>query len=134
MEFWAGFRAGQNRVRSHQGVELSIRIDPQALNAFASQAASHSNDLKAVRVTIDLPPQILGSFEEATDLVGAINAHTSQVNQRLQATSEALFDLAQAASAAAKLSGSSDAEIATQMTKINNQVDEARRKLAAPKL
>ena len=113
---------------------MSIRIDPHALNAFASQAASHSYDLKQVQIKIDLQPQILGSFEEATELVGAINSHTSQVNQRLQATSEALLGLAQAAAEAAKLSGSSDAEIATRMKQINNQVDAARRKLDAPKL
>lgn len=112
---------------------MSIRIDPHALNTFAAQAASHSIDLKRVQLKIDLPAQILGSFEEATELVGAINSHTSQVNQRLQATSEALLGLAQAAAQAAKLSGASDAEIATQMKKINNQVDAARRKLTAPK-
>ena len=111
---------------------MSIQIDPKALNAFAAQAADHSADLQKVQVTIDLPTDILGSFEEATELVGAINSHTSEVNQRLQATSAALLGLARAAGMAATLTDASDAEIASRMKKINDQVDAARRRLTAP--
>jgi DNA-directed RNA polymerase specialized sigma24 family protein len=113
---------------------MSIHIDPKALNAFADQAGSHSRELHNVHLNLDLPPNSLGTFEEATDLVGAINAHTGEVNQRLQATSEALLGLARAAAQAAKLSDASDADIAKQMKTINGHIDEARRKLTAPKV
>jgi methyl-accepting chemotaxis protein len=108
---------------------MSLHIDPKALNAFATDAAGHSADLKKINVEINLAPTSLGKFEEASDLVNAVNAHTAQVNQRLQATSDALWGLAQAASSAAKLSHASEDDITKQMKKINHQIDDARRSL-----
>ena len=111
---------------------MSIQIDPHALNAFAEQANSHSTELGKLKLTIDLPSNILGSFGEAYDLVATINSHTSEINQRLQATSHALSGLSRAASNAAKLTGASDADIAKSMKTINSEVDAARRKLTKP--
>ena len=111
---------------------MSIKIDPHALNAFAAQANDHSTELGKLQITIDLPSNILGSFGEACDLVATINSHTSEINQRLQATAHALAGLSRAASNAAKLTGASDADIAKSMKTINSEVDAARRKLARP--
>jgi DNA-directed RNA polymerase specialized sigma24 family protein len=113
---------------------MSIHIDPKALNAFADQAGTHARELHNVHLNLDLPADTLGTFDEATELVGAINAHTGEVNQRLQATSDALLGLARAAAQAATLSHASDADIAKKMKTINGQIDDARRKLVAPRV
>jgi hypothetical protein len=112
---------------------MSIQIDPKALHSFAERAATHSSDLHKLHLKLELSPTILGSFDEATELVAAINAHTGEVNQRLQATADALVGLSRAAAQAAALSGASDAEIAKQMKTINHQVDDARRSLTTHK-
>jgi cob(I)alamin adenosyltransferase len=113
---------------------MSIHIDPKALNTFAAQAQDHARQLHHVQLDLAVPADALGTFEEATELVGAINIHTGEVNQRLQATSDALFGLARAAAQAATLSHASDADIAKQMKTINGQIDQARRKLVAPRV
>jgi ABC-type transporter Mla subunit MlaD len=108
---------------------MSIHIDPVALGKFATEAGARSHDLQTLRLSIDVSPDALGNFDEATELVQAINAHTVEVNQRLQATSDALKGLAHAASQAATLSDMADSDIAKKMKSINRTVDEARRKL-----
>ncbi len=113
---------------------MSIHIDPKALATFADEAGTQSRELRKVHLDLALPPRTLGSFVEATDLVATINTHTGEVNQRLQATSDALLGLALAASEAAKLSDASDADIAKQMKTINGHIDDARRKLIAPRV
>jgi hypothetical protein len=108
---------------------MSLHIDPKALTTFATAAAGQSTDLKTVNVAIALDPLTLGKFDEATDLVKAINAHTVEVNQRLQATADALWDLSKAAALAATLSHASEEDITKQMKKINQKIDGARRSL-----
>lgn len=108
---------------------MSLHIDPKALHTFATDAARHSAELKRVRVDMNLTPDILGKFDEASDLVAALKKHTTEVNQRLQATSEALWGLSKAAALAAELSHTSDDDITHQTKKINHQIDDARRKL-----
>ena len=100
---------------------MSIHIDPKAVHTFAAEAATRSADLLRLRTKVELADTTLGSFEEARGLVAAINAHTSDVNQRLHATSQALLGLSDAAAHAATLSGASDAEIARHMKQINHQ-------------
>lgn len=113
---------------------MSIHIDPKALKTISGAARTQSADLRTVHLDIFLPEKILGDFGEATALVSKVNAHTAEVNQRLQATSDALLDLAKAAGMAAALSDASDADIAKQMKAINAKVDEARWKLIAPRV
>lgn len=108
---------------------MSLHIDPKALHTFAGAAAGHSTDLQKINVNINLHSTSLGKFEEATELVEAINAHTAEVNQCLHATSQALLKLAEAATLAATLSHSSDEDINRRMKTINHQIDDARRTL-----
>jgi hypothetical protein len=108
---------------------MSIHIDPIALGTFAKEAGARSRDLHNLRLSIDVSADALGNFDEATELVQALNAHTVEVNQRLQATADALQGLAHAASQAATLSDTADSDIAKKMKSINHTVDHARGKL-----
>ena len=113
---------------------MSIHIDPIALNKFATKATAESVDLGLLHLALELPKDSLGTFEEATSLVSTINSHTVEVNQRLQATANALTSLSAAAKQAATLSDVSDVDIANRMKSINDKVDDARRSLIQPKL
>jgi len=108
---------------------MGLNIDPVAMDGFAKHARVHAAALRNAQGNLTVPDDALGTFEEATTLVGLLNKQLRDVNDRMATASKALTDLVAAAETAAGMAGKSDAGVAADMKTVTASVEAAERRL-----
>ena len=99
-----------------------MEIDPDALPAYAKTVRSHAEQIARLAPKLSLSADTLGSFDEGTSLMQALNHQINDVYDRVTAAANVLRDLADVADLAAGMAQESDAKIATDMKAINDKL------------
>jgi hypothetical protein len=115
-----------------------VVIKPDELARFGAELDGRAGEIRRMAPHLNLPWDALGEFDEARDLMLALNTQITEVSLRLQATGNVLSLLATVAKLAASMHDANEAEIQKTMKSIEtvftaaqSQLDTERAVLAA---
>lgn len=109
---------------------MGLDIDPAAMQKFATETQSRAGELRRAAPNLMIGGSALGSFSEATALVGALNSQLGEVHDRVQAVAQVLVTLSSAASTAASMASQTDAQVHQSMKQISSLLSGAEATLA----